>query len=301
MANRIRRGLALLPLLTLLAPTLLPGQSEDALVKYFEGRTVAVKMDMPANKDGVDVFPGSQPDVNYDQYSKRIKTFGISLHNGDQAPITKIKVKDKLVEFQLAGGGYGTATDEKDTPIIFTPTPKSDREKDLERDLRTEKDAQQRRRMQTELNNLRHAREQQDAGLRNDARVAEEQRHERIMERAVQSGSRFNIQFPDGVQVATLTPDALMTMLAKYVDFSPPNPTPNAAAAAPAVAMAAPAGIRKGMGQDEVDSLLGRPVEVQRSKEGSLDVSRSVYEQGANVIEALFVEGVLVRYNIRSK
>jgi hypothetical protein len=53
--------------------------------------------------------------------------------------------------------------------------------------------------------------------------------------------------------------------------------------------------------QDDVDALLGRPVEVHRSKEGSLEVSNSSYEQGANTIDALFVEGVLVRYTIRSK
>jgi hypothetical protein len=256
-------------------------------------------MDMPANKDGVDVFPGRQPGINFNDYTQRVKRYGISLHSGDRAPVTKVHVKDKLVEFQLAGGGYGTAGDEKDTPVIFTPTPKSGREKDLERDIRTEKDQQKKRRMQDELNEMRQHREREDARLRDAANVAQEQRRQRIYERAQQSGSRFNIRFPDGVALEKLTPDVVVQALAQYVDFEAPGqPTPPPA---PPVTSAVPTGMHKGMLQDEVDALLGRPAEVQRGKEGSLDVSRSTYEQGQNVVEVLFVEGVLVRYTIRSK
>lgn len=61
MNERIYRALAPLLLMGLLAQSPLHAQSEDALAKFFEGRTVAVKMDMPANKDGVDVFPERQP------------------------------------------------------------------------------------------------------------------------------------------------------------------------------------------------------------------------------------------------
>ena len=119
MLNRTLRGLVPLLLIGLFAPSLLRGQTEDVLAQYFLGRTVTVKMDMPANKDGVDVYPGRQPDINYSDYSQRLKRYGISLHSGDSAPVTKIKVKDKSVEFQLGGGGYGTAGDETDTSLSF--------------------------------------------------------------------------------------------------------------------------------------------------------------------------------------
>lgn len=134
----------------------------------------------------------------------------------------------------------------------------------------------------------------QDARLRALAAVAEEHRQQRIYERAQQSGSRFNLRYPQGVVLETLTPNAVMQALAPYVDFTEPGPTAAQPAAGPAV-------IHKGMLDVEVDALLGRPVEVRRGKEGSLDVSRSTYEQGQNVVEALFVEGVLVRYTITSK
>jgi len=301
MVNRNLRGLVPLLWLSLLAPSLLRGQTEDALAQYFVGRTVTVKMDMPANKDGVDVFPSRQPDINYSDYSQRLKRFGISLHSGDTAPITKIKVKDKLVEFHLAGGGYGTAGDETDTSVAFTPTPKSAREKDLERDIKTVTDPQQKREMRDELDDLQQRREREDARLRAAATLAEEERRQRIYQRALQSGSRFNLRYPQGVVLETLTPDAVMQALAQHVDFAAPSP-PAAQPPAPAApAGVAPAGIHKGMLENDVDALLGRPVEVRRGKEGTLDVSRSTYEQGENAVEALFVEGVLVRYTIRSK
>ena len=299
MPQRLAGRLIPLLLTALLLPSPVGAQSEDALAQYFMGRTVVVKMDMPANKDGVDVLPGRQPDLNYNDYSQRVKRFGVSLHSGDSVQVTRIKVKEKLVEFQLGGGGYGTASDEKDTGAAFTPTPKSQREKDLERDLKTVTDSERKRRMQDELNDLRGHREREDARLQAASNVAQEERRQRIYQLALQSGSRFNLKFPQGVRLETLTPDAVKQALARYVDFAAPAP----AAAAPAVpaAPAAPAGIHKGMLVNEADALLGRPVEVHQEKQGSLDVSHSTYVQGGNSVDAMFVEGVLVRYTIRSK
>ncbi|HEV2351882.1 MAG TPA: hypothetical protein VG028_18790 [Terriglobia bacterium] len=298
--KRFYRTLAPLMMMGLTAHSPLRAQSEDALTKFFEGRTIAVKMDMPANKAGVDVYPDRQPDVNYNDYSQRVKRFGISLHSGDSAPVTKIKVKDKLVEFQLGGGGYGTSGDESDIVPAPALTPKSDKEKDLERKIKVEKDRDKKRDMQKDLDDLREHREHEDARLQAAFSLAQEERRQRIYQLAQQSGSRFNIRYPKGVQLETLTPDAVMAVLAKYVDFNPPSTAATAAPPAPA-STPGQGGLHKGMLQDDVDALLGRPVEVHRGKEGSLETSSSSYEQGDNTIDALFVEGVLVRYTIRSK
>ena len=299
MINRILQGFVPLLLVATLAPSPLRGQSEDALSQYFLGHTVTVKMDMPANKDGVDVHPGHQPTINYNEYSQRVKRFGVSIRSGDNVPVTKVKVKDKLVEFQLAGGGYGTAGDESDATPNFSPTPKSARENDLERDIKNESNAEKKRRMQRELDDLREHREHENTRLQAAANVAQEQRRQRIHERAQQAGSRFNIKYPDGLVLEALTPDTVMQVLAQYVDFTPSTPT--APPSAPPAASSGPVGIHKGMLLDEVDALLGRPVEVQRTKEGALVVSRSTYDQGQNIVEVVFVEGALVRYTIRSK
>lgn len=299
MTKPIYRAYVVLIFLTLLPPSPLHAQSEEELAKFFEGRTVAVKMDLPATKDGVDIFPERQPDVNFDQYSQRVKRFGVSLHSGDSVAVTKIKVKDKLVEFQLGGGGYGTAGDESASVPSPSPTPKSDREKELERKIKGEKDRDSKRDMQEELDHLRDRREREDARLQAAFSVAQEERRQRVYQLAQQAGSRFNIRYPKGVQLETLTPDAVMAALAKYVDFSPPSIT--AAGPPPPPPPPGPGGLHKGMLQDDVDAMLGRPVEVHRGKEGSLETSTSSYEQGDNTIDAMFVEGVLVRYTIRSK
>ncbi len=292
MVNRTLRRLALLlPLIlvSLSAPTLLRAQSEDELAQYFVGRTVVVKMDMPATKDGVDIYPERSPEIDYSEYSQRLRRYGISLHSGDTVQITKIKVKDKLVEFHLGGGGYGTAGDETDSTVSFTPTPKSAREKELERDIKSATDRKQKRRMQEHLDDLQREREREDARLKVVATLAQEQRQQRIYQRALQSGSRFNLRYPEGVVLEKLTPDTVMQALAQGVDFAAPGPP------------TAETGLHKGMLQQEVDVLLGRPVEVEEGKEGSLNVSRSTYHQGENNVQTLFVEGVLVRYTISSR
>lgn len=111
-------------------------QTENDLKNYFEGKRVEVKIDMPATKEGINVYPERERQIDYGKYSQSLKTYGTSLLEDDRVMITKIKVKDKHIEFQLGGGGYGTAGDE--TASVYVPTAsKSRRERDLERDLKT--------------------------------------------------------------------------------------------------------------------------------------------------------------------
>jgi hypothetical protein len=89
----------------------LHAQDEARLRKALEGKRITLKMDMPATSAGVDVYPGSGRPVDYDKVGKRMKKEGIALRDGEAARITKIKVKDDLIEVQLNGGGYGTFGD----------------------------------------------------------------------------------------------------------------------------------------------------------------------------------------------
>lgn len=50
-------------------------------------------------------------------YASRMKESGTSLRNGDSVLISKVKVKDKSIELQLGGGGYGTFGDDTDTSV----------------------------------------------------------------------------------------------------------------------------------------------------------------------------------------
>jgi hypothetical protein len=95
-----------------LATTLpLQAQDESHLRKALEGKRITLKMDMPATSEGVDVLPGSSRPVDYDKVGKRMKKEGIAIKDGEAARITKLKVKDDLIEIQLNGGGYGTFGD----------------------------------------------------------------------------------------------------------------------------------------------------------------------------------------------
>src|SRR5262249_21753091 len=137
-------------------------QDESVLRDFFEGKSVLVKMDMPATQQGIDIYPDARRAIDMSQYSQRLKSFGVAIRKGDSVMITRVHVKDKLIEFQLAGGGYGTFGD--DTGSVYVASvPKSQREKDLEKWIKTEDDPYRRQRMQRELDSLRTERERQDA------------------------------------------------------------------------------------------------------------------------------------------
>ena len=68
---------------------------------------------------------------------------------------TTVKVKDKSIEFQLGGGGFGTFWDASDTSVHFTPAEKSQREKDLEDQISNTDDSYEKARLQRQLDDLR--------------------------------------------------------------------------------------------------------------------------------------------------
>jgi hypothetical protein len=261
-------------------------QSEAALKGRYEGRMVTVKLDMPATENGVDVYPGTERPLDYAQYATRLKRDGTAIRAGERVMVTKVKVKGKLIEFQLGGGGYGTFGDQTNPDVSVGSVPKTKREQDLERDVKGEQDPVVKRRMQQELDALRNDREREDRRNRAATADATERRRAYIAERRLQGGSRFNVRYRDGVPAGALAPEAFEAALAAYVDFN--------ARAEPA---RPPLGsdVRKGMPIETVDSLLGAPAERTERMEGTLRVSTRVYERGSERLIGDFVEGVLVR------
>src|SRR5215471_13636694 len=194
------------------------GQTESALKDYFEGKQVRVKLDMPATQEGIDVYPDARRPLDFGVYSGRLKSYGVAVHNGESVMITRIRLKDKLIEFQLGGGGYGTFGDDTGT-VSSTTASKSNREKDLEKAIKNERDPDRKRRMQRELDDLRREREREDALNKNIAASATEANKARIAEKRLQGGSRFNIRYQNGVPPG-LEPAGVMRALEEYVDFS---------------------------------------------------------------------------------
>jgi hypothetical protein len=286
-------------------------QDQQALSQFFEGKQVVVKIDMPGSQQGIDIYPQRPNSLDAKAYGKRMKSFPAALHNGDAVMITMVKVKDKLIEFQLGGGGFGTFGDDTDTSAKFTPASKSDREKDLENQLSNTDDQDQKDRIQRELDYLRRQRERDDQRNKAIAEQAAQLKTMQVNDDRAKGGSRFNLKY-DGKVPANLTPQDVMTALSQYVSF--PASMTGGAPAAGLQAVSAPGGspmapppsgtpatvngLQKGMHQDQVRALLGNPTGSADTDHDGLQVHSETYVQGTSYIHAEFVNGVLVRYSI---
>ena len=220
--------------ITLSALALFPGvprlqaQSEAVLRQHFEGKTVTMKLAMPGTEDGVDIYPTAETPLDFPRYADRLKDNGTAIRSGESVMITKIKVKSKLIEFQLGGGGYGTTGDETSSNVGVSSTPKTKREKNLEAELKRETDPNKQRDMREEIDKLRSDREREDARNRASVAEAQEQKKLNIRQRRLEGGSRFNIRYRDGVPASALTPESIKQALAEYVVVRRAAGRPNA-------------------------------------------------------------------------
>ena len=296
----ITRGWALLAILLL--PVRTEAQSEAALKDYFEGKAVTLKLAMPGTESGVDIYPADPKPLDYPRYADRLKDNGTAIKAGQRAMVTKIRVKGTHVEFQLDGGGYGTMGDDTSPDVSVPSAEKSTRERNLEGELKRETDPDRRRAITEELDDLRKDRERENARNRAEVADATEQKRENIRQRRLEGGSRFNIRYRDALPASALTPEGLKAALAEYVAF---DDGPAAVAGLPLTNAPAPAAApgmpRKGMSAQEVEALLGAPVDSAERKEGRLTVTTRSYRAPAGRMTAEFVEGVLIRYSITSE
>jgi hypothetical protein len=298
----MRAFLLLLPILAAASPA--AAQSEDVLRRFFEGKSVLVKLDMPGTEDGVDVYPGTSSPVDFPRHAQRVKRYGTAIRRGEEVLITKIKVKKDLIEFQLGGGGYGTFGDETSSDVSVPLQPKTEREKNLEKEIPAITDPAARKKAREELDALRKDRQRADDANRTRAEQAKQIKEANIRQRRLEGGSRFNLRFRPAVPDEAMTPDGVMRALAEYLDFSP---VLAAARGRPGLygegegRRGEPGALRKGLTVEEVDEILGRPETIGQRMEGSLRVSTSVYRERDRVIEAEFVEGVLIRFTVRSQ
>jgi hypothetical protein len=281
----------------LAVPLLLAGQgaaaqTEEQLRQYFEGKRVLVKLEMPGTSQGVDVFPGTPQPIDFPRHAERLKRYGTAYRAGETALITKVKLKDDHIEFQLGGGGYGTFGDDTDTHVPVVIVPKSERERNLEKEVERTVDPVRKKQLREELDRLRRVRERENARNRTEAAQAQEIREANIRQRRIEGGSRFNIHYRPRVPPEALAPEAVEEALADYLDFGGPGSPPGGGAG--------DRELRKGLTAEQVDALLGRPDAISQRMEGTLSVSTSTYRTRDRRITAEFVEGVLIRFTITS-
>jgi hypothetical protein len=276
---------------------------EQALRRFFEGRSVVVRIDMPATSDGVDVYPEREEPLDYGKLASRIRSSGVAVREGERIVVTIIKVKDDIVELHLGGGGFHSFHDASSS-VSIPSVPKSSRERELDREVREETDTRRKRRLERERDELRREREREDARNRAIQQVAEAERRERDRYRALEMGSRFNVRFEDEVRADVLTSEGLMRVLSAYVEFpgtgfrAPQRPEDlrfESPVPADASETAIDEIVVKGMSRSEVEEALGAPEREDESREGALSVTVASYRRGQDRVEVTYVEDVVVR------
>jgi hypothetical protein len=289
----MRATIALLMLTLAAQPAL--AQSEERIRTFFEGTSVRLKIEMPGTSEGVDVYPELARPLDFPRHAGRLKEHGTAIRRGEEVLVTKIRLKKDLIEFQLGGGGYGTFGDDTSPYVSAETAPKTEREKNLERDIPKTTDPVQLRKLREELDALKKARQRADARNRTEAQQAQQIKEANIRQRRLEGGSRFNIRYKPAVPPDAVTPEAIMKTLAAYVEFPTQGPV-----AQPEAGRNRSGELRKGLTVAEVDALLGRPDGITDRKEGTLTVSTSSYRTRDRRITAEFVEGVLIRFTISS-
>ena len=81
------------------------GAAEAKLNQELQGKTVTVKIDMPATNKGIDVAVGRARSIDADKYQKRLKTYGTAIPNGRSAVVTRISLTGNRISVELDGGG----------------------------------------------------------------------------------------------------------------------------------------------------------------------------------------------------
>jgi hypothetical protein len=295
----------------MLAPSL-RAQSGSALQSYFTGKEVLVKIDMPGTQKGIDLRYNKPAPMDWKEYASRLKEFGASVRKGDTARITAINVKKDMIEFQLDGGGFGTARDDSNTTVAANHVDKSDYEKDLERQIANTDDPDTRRNLQRDLDRERSRRERLNVNNERSAQVASQLKAQTVQANRNTGGSRFNLRWSGSIPANQLTPDAIMKLLADYIDFIAgtvnANPAPGNNTVAPdASAADAPTGsptaqLKRGMTMEAVTALLGTGKQLSESV-GDAGLKTQVFEYLTpdRRVEITYVDALLVRFSISSR
>jgi hypothetical protein len=267
-------------------------QSEAALRRAFEGKTVTVRIDMPATSQGIDVNPLEADPVSFREVAQRLKEHGTAARIGQQMMISKVAVRDWYIEFHLGGGGYGTTNDllNEESSVQVEQQGETREERRLRDLIRTTTDREQRKRLERDLDDLRSRRERSNARARAEAQRANIAREASLREKRAVSGSRFNVRYRGGFPSDALTPEGVMRALAPYVDFN--------SGSAPGSSGVGVSGLRKGQSVAQVEALLGPAVTAVESRDGSRLVTKRTYHHDEMHILASFVSGVLVDFII---
>lgn len=266
---------------------------ERVLKQFFEGRSVTVRIDMPATEKGIDISVGRAEPLDPGSLDDRLAQTGVSIREGARVPITKVHLKGDLIEFQLAGGGFDWVWDTQSR--VSPETGESRRERDLEKRLREEKDPDRRHELEHELKDARRDREREERYRREAADAENARRDQQDHQRALFKGSRFNLRWDDRVPAPAETPQAVMELLSPWVDFSglpgaPPPPGPPRRADDERQNLD---DVRTGMSWADVQDRWGAPDQLESRRDDDMRRALAIYR--GRGLELTFVNDILVR------
>jgi hypothetical protein len=125
MKRRILLGMSLgLAAMTLLTPMSLMAsaskRTESEFYRIFLGKDVKALLDMPAYKDGVDLYVNPKAEKRFDsrgidlkELGKYLKEKGVGIEQNEWVIITDVKVDSDRIEVHLGGGGEGRSESKK--------------------------------------------------------------------------------------------------------------------------------------------------------------------------------------------
>lgn len=277
-------------------------QNEAALRAAFEGKAVTVRIDMPGTSKGVDIFPMNQTPLDVRELAERLKEYGTALKPGQTVMVTKVVIKGNThIEFQLGGGGFGTFGDDMGSTVHAPDQGETRAERALKDSIKASGCCPtKRKQFEKELASKRAERERENAAAEAQAQQANQAREANLRLKRMESGSRFNIRYREGLTSAAITPDGVRKALAEYVDF--PGTTaaaaPAAAAAPSASSASALTSLKKGLSIKEVEAVLGPAVTAGEQKEGTLLVLKRTYRKDGMLVTARFVNDVMIDFAI---
>lgn len=300
----MRTCLPLALLFTVLAAGPAAAQNQAALERALEGREVTVLLELPASHRGVDLHVQREPEMEFSEYARRLKQYGVALRKEDRVMITAVKVNKKNIEVHLGGGGYGTWGDDSGS-VSLPGVYKSDSEKDLEKERKRTTDASRLREIDRELSYLRRDREREERERQREQQALTAIKQQEVAVRRLDGGSRFNIWYADKrLEQWAPTPEELMLTLSRYVAFDDgdgPRRTDTRTGGRNTDAGAAAASLRRGMSTDEVHELIGQPTRRRESRQGDLETTVETWETTESVTEVTFVGGVVVKFSSSSR
>jgi hypothetical protein len=267
---------------------------ERALKQFFEGRAVTVRIDMPATSKGIDIRVDQPSPLDSGSLSDRMNETGVAIADGARVPITNVHLKDDLIEFHLGGGGFNWLWDTQGK--VSPQTGKTQREKNLEKDIKNESDPDRRRRLERDLDEERSHREREERRSREYADAENSLRDQQDHQRAPSKGSRFNLRWAHKVPLQAESPRAIMEILSPWVDFSglPGAPEPPRRSRRASDDRRGPDDdLKTGMSWGDVQDRLGAPDHLETSRDGDMKRAKAVYDRQG--LELTFVNDVLVK------